>query len=131
MNDFSTFDPLKDHKNKFIGIFSYEYDQNFSDTHVYNALKQSNGLVNHISLGPNKFIKYWEDTNGLNPSIKYNGRCYIRYDLKNLSFSYFISNLLHIVSDEDPVERYWFSFPIEGTKENHRAETNPIIKLDE
>ncbi|MBV7533035.1 hypothetical protein [Chitinophaga sp. sic0106] len=47
--------------------------------------------------------------------------------LRNLSFSYFISNLLHIVSDTDPVERYWFSFPIEGTKEMYRHER--IVRL--
>lgn len=127
--DFETFIPIGEHRKKFVGIFSYDYEQDFSHERVGEALRLSNGVVNHISLGPNKFIRYWENTDGLDPIPEYQGRCYIRYNLTDLSFSYFISNLLHIVADEDPVERYWFSFPIEGTKERHRAETSPIIEL--
>lgn len=126
---FETFNPNRVHRKKFIGIFSYEYDSNFSNANVDEALILSNGLVNHISLGPDKFIRYWEDTTRLDPRPNYQGRCYIRYNLIDLSFSYFISNLLHIVADEDPVERYWFSFPIEGTKERYRAEPRSIIEL--
>jgi hypothetical protein len=129
LRNFETFNPIGDHRKKFIGIFSYEHEQDFSHERVDEALRLSNGLVNHISLGPNKFIRYWENTIGLDPRPEYQGRCYIRYNLTDLSFSYFISNLLHIVADEDPVERYWFSFPIEGTKERHRAEPRPIIEL--
>jgi hypothetical protein len=127
LRDFDTFNSLRNQRKKFVGIFSFEYDQEFTHDRVQEALLQSNGLVNHISLGPDKFIRYWKNTVGLNPPIQYNGRCYIRYNLLSLSFSYFISNLLHIVADEDPVERYWFSFPIEGTKEQFRVE--PIIEL--
>lgn len=130
LRNFDSFSPIGRHRKKFIGIFSYEYDHEFSDQRVDEALKNSNGLVNHISLGPNKFIRYWENTDRLNPKPDYHGRCYIRYDLTDLSFSYFISNLLHIVADEDPVERYWFSFPIEGTKERFRALKNPIVELN-
>ena len=126
--NFKTFIP-GEHRKKFVGIFSYDYKQNFSHERVDEALRLSNGVVNHISLGPNKFIRYWENTNGLDPNLEYQGRCYIRYNLTDLSFSYFISNLLHIVADEDPVERSWFSFPIEGTKEIYRAKRNPIIEL--
>lgn len=126
---FKSFNAIGEHRKKFVGIFSYEYEQEFSHSRVNEALQLSNGIVNHISLGPNKFIRYWESTAGLDPSPAYQGRCYIRYNLTDLSFSYFISNLLHIVADEDPLERYWFSFPIEGTKEMHRAEPSPIIEL--
>lgn len=127
LRDFETFNPTGNQRKKFVGIFSFQYDQDFMHDRVREALQQSNGLVNHISLGPDKFIRYWENTVGLHPQLNYNGRCYIRYNLTNLSFSYFISNLLHIVADEDPIERYWFSFPIEGTKEQFRQE--PIIEL--
>lgn len=131
LRDFETFNPVGNHRKKFVGIFSYEHDQDFSNERIDEALRLSNGIVNHISLGPNKFIRYWENTVGLEPRPipDYHGRCYIRYNLTDLSFSYFISNLLHIVADEDPIERYWFSFPIEGTKEIHRAEPRPIIEL--
>lgn len=130
LRNFETFRPNGNNRKKFVGIFSFEYEQNFSVDRVDEALRLSNGLVNHISLGPNKFIRYWENTNSLEPRPDYQGRCYIRYNLTDLSFSYFISNLLHIVSDEDPVERYWFSFPIEGTKERFRADPRPIIELN-
>ena len=129
LQQFETFNLFGDHRKKFIGVFAFEYDQDFSHTRVDEALILSNGVVNHISLGPNKFIRYWQNTIGLDPVPGYDGRCYIRYNLVDLSFSYFISNLLHFVSDEDPVERYWFSFPIEGTKETLRAEPRPIIQL--
>lgn len=114
-------------QRKFVGVFSYEYKLDFMKDNIETALRLSNGLVNHISLGPNKFIKYWDTPYDSNLSENYRGRCYVRYDLKNLSFSYFISNLLHFVSDEEPVDRYWFSFPIEGTKELYKKE--PIIEL--
>ncbi|KAA6437084.1 hypothetical protein FEM33_20430 [Dyadobacter flavalbus] len=125
--DFPSFNPLNQQRKKFVGIFSFEYDQDFMNERVAPALIASNGLVNHISLGADKFIRYWKNSQGLNLPDNYIGRCYIRYNLRNLSFSYFISNLLHIVSDEDPIERYWFSFPIEGTKEIYRQE--PIVQL--
>lgn len=128
LRDFQSFDPTTPHKKKFIGIFSYEYDGDFTDQRVEDMLRLSNGFVNHISLGPHKFIRYWESTIGLDPPVNYDGRCYIRYTLRDLSFSYFISNLLHIVADEEPIERYWVSFPVVGTKEQFRQE--PIIELD-
>jgi len=129
LRTFQTFMPDPNNRKKFIGIFSFDYQDNFTSSRIEEALINSNGLVNHISLGPDGFIRYWENTERLQPPVRnYNGRCYIRYNLINLSFSYFISNLLHIVADEDPVERYWFSFPIEGTKERFRQE--PIIRLD-
>lgn len=130
LRDFPTFNYDGTNRKKFVGIFSFDHSENFSAPRIAEALKISNGLVNHVSLGPDKFIRYWHNTEGLYPRVRgYNGRCYIRYSLHHLSFSYFISNLLHIVSDEDPVERYWFSFPIEGTKERFRE--NPIIRLNE
>lgn len=127
--DFQTFNNNFPNRKKFVGIFSFDHSESFTAPRIEEALRNSDGLVNHISLGPDKFIRYWENTEGLNPPIRgYNGRSYIRYNLESLSFSYFISNLLHIVADENPIERYWFSFPIEGTKERHRQE--PIIRLD-
>ncbi len=128
LRNFQTFLPSPDNRKKFVGIFSFEHTDSFTNNRIPEAVTISNGLVNHISLGPDRFIRYWENTNGLEPPTNFAGRCYIRYNLHELSFSYFISNLLHIVADEDPIERYWFSFPIEGTKEQFRQE--PIIQLN-
>jgi hypothetical protein len=128
LKQFSSFAPNHNYKSKFVGLFSFEFDGKINAKTIIEAVQHSNGLVNHISLGPNYFIRYWENPNNIHLLINYTGRFYAKYNLLNLSFSYFISNLLHIVSDEDPVERYWFSFPIEGTKELHRI--GDIIKLD-
>lgn len=128
LREFETFNPNGSHRKKFVGVFSFDYNQDFSLDRVDDALRLSNGLVNHISLGPNKFIRFWENAEDLEPRTN-SRRCYIRYNLRELSFSYFISNLIHMTADEDPVDRYWFSFPIEGTKETLRANPNPIIQL--
>lgn len=125
LRDFSSFS--NNIKTKFIGIFSYDYDENITQNRVEEALKASKGFVNHISLNKDKFIRFWKDTSDLLPGVDTNLPCYIRYNLENLSFSYFISNLIHIVSDEEPFQRSWFSFPIQGTKEIHRLE--PIIYI--
>ena len=128
LRDFESFVDNGVHRKKFIGIFSFGYNGDFNANRIAEALRTSRGLVNHISLGPNKFIRFWENPDGLIPPVPRNSPCYIKYNLENLSFSYFISNLLHIVSDENPVDRYWFSFPIEGTKEIYREES--IIYLE-
>jgi hypothetical protein len=126
LNKFDTFRNQNERK-KFVGIFSFDYDGDFNSPKVEEGLRSSKGFVNHISLGSNKFVRFWKNPDGLTPPVDRLEPCYIRYNLINLSFSYFISNLLHIVADEDPIERYWFSFPIEGTKEIYREE--PIIYL--
>lgn len=117
-------------KDIFNGIFAYEGRDPYSirDTQYTrctiesfeNALKESRGAVNHISLGKDIFIKFWdrksinlnnsEDSNL--PRIKYS-----IYEIEGLSFSYFISNLLEQLSDDQMEERWWFLYPIEGTKE--------------
>ena len=130
LNDLKRFETFRDnpetHIRRFIGILSFDYKGNIQASRIDEALRLSNGLTNHISLGTDVFIRYWESIEGLEPSLNFDGRCYNIYDLKRLSFSYFISNLLHITSDEELMDRYWFSFPIEGTKEIHRIRT---IKL--
>ncbi len=129
LRTFPTFINNGQNRKKFVGIFSFDHTESFTADRIEEALRTSDGLVNHICLGPTKFIRFWENTVNLDPPVVgYRGRCYIKYNLPNLSFSYFISNLLHIVADEDPVERYWFSFPVEGTKERYRQE--PIIRLN-
>jgi len=122
LRTFPSFGSNPENRKKFIGIFSYDYDDDdFESDHINAALAISGGFVNHISLGQNKFVRFWRTTQGLVPAVPVAGPCYLKYNLESLSFSYFISNLLHIVSDNDPEDRYWFSFPIDGTKERHRV----------
>lgn len=125
---FPSLNLVNENYGKFIGLFAYDYEGELSSTNIESALKDSSGFVNHISLGPDKFIRYWENTEYLEPQPNHQGRCYIRYNIENLSFSYFISNLLHLTADTELEDRSWFSFPIEGTKEIYRID--PIIPID-
>jgi hypothetical protein len=112
----------------FNGIFSYNYNENIllqnNDVSIpiIRALENSYGKINHISLGSNIFIKYWDEHHQLNNNHNCNSNKFFNiYDINNLSFSYFISNLIDYVIDEDTSERDWFMFPIvsENGKEDN------------
>ena len=112
----------------FNGIFSYNYNENILlqnnevSLPIKRALENSDGKINHISLGSNIFIKYWNENHQLNDNHNcVSNRFFNIYDLNNLSFSYFISNLIDYVVEEDTRERDWFMFPIltENGKEDH------------
>lgn len=113
-------------KKIFNGIFSYEYDDNIESNNIETALKNAEGYVNHLSLGKNVFIRFWrrEDRNRLHPPVEScENDFYNIYRLEGLSFSYFISNLLDMACSNNLDDRWWFLFPIEGTKEVHREKT--------
>ena len=112
-------------RRMFLGIFSFEYDGNIDSGGIDNAISQSRALVNHISLGPHYFIRKWKrsDAQRLQPPVGGASDFYNVYEIDSLSFSYFISNLLAIATPGGLDDRYWFSFPIEGTKEVHRNRT--------
>lgn len=122
-----------EHDKIFNGIFSFEYEDSIVDSRsnnksisgtITNSLVESKGIVNHISFGQDWFIKYWYNEN----DSRINDNCVINnfyniYKLNNLSFSYFISNLIEKVSPIDSTDRFWFMYPIEGTKEILREKT--------
>ena len=112
-------------KEKFNGVFSYEYDGERSSLKLRDVLKESKGYVNHLSLGKNVFVKFWKraDRYRLNPPVECNSDFYNIYELNGLSFSYYISNILTYVCDKKLDDRLWFLFPIEGTKEIYRRDT--------
>lgn len=110
-------------RDVFMGIFSYSFTGNIQSDTVENAIKDSKHKVNHISLGTDFFIKKWKQENGANLGVRSSGDFY-NYNIDNLSYSYFIANLIHIVSSKSGLnDRYWFSFPIRGTKEVNRIKT--------
>lgn len=120
--------PNHNEKRIFFGIFSFEYKVE-NDTPQFNEMLQnSKGLINHISLGKNKFVRLWkqEDGENLNPPVQTENDFYNTYRINDLSYSYFISNLVHMTSG-NPTDRYWFSFPIAETKEAHRENTIKLI----
>jgi len=107
----------------FKGLFTFDYDSDIESERVEEVLRVSNGMVNHISLGKNYFIRHWLNGISLMPPVNCQSHFYNIYRIKDLSFSYFISNLLHIAAKKDLDDRYWFSFPIQGTKERGRIKT--------
>ncbi len=129
-------DPLFDSFNdKFIGIFSFSFKRqnrrNYtidSEHLIPQTLAESRKIVNHISLDEKTFIRFWESHEGANfedPLITEHD-FYNVYELEKLSYSYFISNILHRVCDNID-DRYWHSFPIHGTKERLRIRTIEIM----
>lgn len=93
--------------------------------------------VDAISIGPHIFIKHW--TADAPPFVNITN-CqsdfYGLYDFgagtpqKNLSFSYFISNLITSISEATRRDRLWLLFPARGGKENYRYETAVIDMID-
>lgn len=108
----------------FAGIFAFTFEGNIDSSRIEDELFGSRHIVNHISLGSNYFIRKWkhEDRNRLAVPVECPGDFYNYYELINLSFSYFIANMVDITCG-GLNDRYWFSFPIEGTKEIHRRKT--------
>jgi len=111
---------------KFFGIFSYDFRRDadhqydIESNNIINTLLHSRGVINHISLGENYFIRYWKRRQGLilQPPIHVDHDFYNIYTINSLSYSYFISNILHRTCN-DVDERYWHSFPID--KEANRT----------
>lgn len=110
----------------FNGIFGYETSFRFNGTGLSNnisrALAHNNGYLNHVCLGKDYFMKYWR--NG-NPRVNDGLRCYSSYEIPDLSFGYFISNLVEITyiqTNNDGISGNMRSslYPIEDTKEAHR-----------
>lgn len=112
-------------KKIFAGLFSFSFDDDINSEYIEKGLKESRKKVNHISLGSNYFIRYWNKhrERGSIPPNDCTKNFYNVYDIYDLSFSYFISNLLHSCTESNLSDRYWYSFPIEGTKEVHKIKT--------
>jgi len=105
----------------FNGIFVYNggnivNNRNISDN-LKSALKESKGIVNHICLGKDLFVKFCPRNTQGNSSNKYS-----IYRIKDLSFSYFISNLAEQTSESKLKERWWFLYPIPEGKEEYEIE---------
>lgn len=79
------------------------------------SVKWKKFLRDFYKSGENLFIKYWD--NG-NPQRRQSDSS---YSIENLSFSYFISNLLDYIT-ENTFDREWFRYPIQEGKEKYHIE---------
>jgi hypothetical protein len=119
----------------FNGIFGYESelkcdDQPFNQC-VKNGLESYTGYVNNISFGKDLFMKYWEKGSPLGEANSH----YSFYSLCNLSFGYFISNLVEYVQVQLTGEQITdtlgaYLYPIEKTKEASRIKNYEIQLTD-
>lgn len=133
-NNLSQFPLIADNgENRiFKGLFAYE--NGFTNIETNNNLEQelrnSGGNINHITIGKNYFIRYWRNNLKLQPPVNVENPFYSLYEIGDLSFSYFISNLIHITSNQLLDDRYQFSFPIAGTKEVGRRKVIDIHNIN-
>lgn len=125
-------------KKIFNGIFGYENTIRFSEEHdfangVKQALINNKGYLNHISFGSDIFMKYWEEGNPIeNDGI----HCFSFYKLTDISFGYFISNLIefiHLNSSGLVLSEEFqnFLYPIEDGKESCRLRGLEIKLCDD
>lgn len=112
----------------FNGIFAFEDKlTNLQNEDLRGALNDAADIVNHICLGKDMFIKYWdEEMLWDNPN-----RHYAVYDIEDLSFGYFISNLVESIyislhGQQIPETLGNMFYPIQETKEEHRTYTIDI-----
>ena len=84
------------------------------------ALGDPDRFVNFVCLGPDTFVRYWEDGKVVNGPVQ--GPVWHLYDLHNLAATYFINNFVFELSPSIPhgQQRAWF--PIRGTKEKRLKE---------
>ena len=84
-----------DWKEYFNGIFGYEYAGDINEN-IDRIIKEAEakGYVNHISLGPDVFIRFWkkEDKNRLSPAENGQNDFYNIYNIKGLSFIFYFKS---------------------------------------
>ena len=115
----------------FNGVFGYEAalerrGENLKQN-IEASLKRYNGYVNNICFGKDLFAKYWRQGQPRGEEYPH----YSFYDLEDLSFGYFISNLvedIQIQLTNKPITNTLQSYlyPIEGTKEVRRLNNYEI-----
>lgn len=107
----------------FNGIFSYDGYSNGCPESIKEQIRESSQLyadnpneakyyiVNHICLNSDFFIKHWRGTK----------QKYCLYQIRNLSFAYFIGNLLYFVTEKDFALEGDMSFWFPINKELHKT----------
>lgn len=118
----------------FNGVFSFDKGFALTDRHadaLFSTLTEENGYINNIAFGKDHFMKYW-DVNMPRPQCQ--RPHYSFYHIANLSFGYFISNLvedIYIQENNQPIlqSMQQYLYPIEGGKEARRIDALEICIL--
>ncbi|EJR56561.1 hypothetical protein IIM_00493 [Bacillus cereus VD107] len=118
----------------FNGIFAFEkrgitIRRSRLNLNLKQSFYESKGIVNHLCLGENIFIKYWKQ------GEKYDyqqDNIYSFYNIEELAFSYFISNLIEYVAPEKVVDKSWFLYPIRSSNgKEEKLITDLSIRIDQ
>ena len=81
--------------DRFYGIFCYVYSNHQNTERLGEILRLSKGYINHFALGPNLFVRKWLRDQAVELGVhNMQNDFYNIYELRNLAFSYFISNLV-------------------------------------
>ncbi|WP_085508984.1 DUF6602 domain-containing protein [Thalassobacillus devorans] len=101
-------------KAKFNGIFAFEksgikIQKSKINQNLRQSLYESKGAVNHLCLGEKIFIKYWKSGEKRTQLVD---NVYSFYDIQELAFSYFISNLVESIAPKKVLDKTWFLYPI-------------------
>lgn len=117
----------------FNGIFCFEnssfmHNQNVLPDRLATALQKYPGYINNVSFGKDLFMKYWQQGQ---PYGNNHRNHYSFYELNDLSFGYFVSNLVedcYIQLNHSPISQTFqkYLYPIEGTKEVKRIRSFEI-----
>ncbi|GAB4094272.1 DUF6602 domain-containing protein [Flaviaesturariibacter terrae] len=106
---------VNDDKPLFNGVFSYNSTVNELDP-IVNAIKEpwerlgenrQNFCVNHIALNQDWFYKFWGQ------ELQNNQHPHFIYEINELSFSFFISNLIDWISGTSVIENSNLWFPVD------------------
>lgn len=114
----------------FNGIFAFENNSiNLQNEALQDIWNDAAGIVNHSCFGKDVFIKYWDA--GFPQHNPRRNRNYAVYQIENLAFGYFISNLVEDIyifmhDQQIPETLRNMFYPIENTKEAHRIRTIDI-----
>jgi len=108
-----------------LGLFSYEGKESEADS-ILNVLhsvyKEMGVVIDSVSCGDSIFIRYWhvgEFERGGDRDRDYKRKYWRAYKLENLAPSYFISNLIQVVSKADPIETDYIWFALKDGKIPH------------
>lgn len=116
----------------FCGIFIYEHDGGIRPAWKA-ALKMNKGRVKYLCLGPKLFLMHWyKPLNNSQQPVSHYGV----YQMKDLAFGYFISNLIEDIyiattHQQIPNSLKQMLYPIDGTKEARRLHDQDIICIDD
>ncbi|VFQ47383.1 hypothetical protein MSL71_50830 [Desulfoluna butyratoxydans] len=129
---------LRDNEECFLSIFSYESGGIVSGDVLeclYSTTNSSCDIIDLICLGDSYFIRYWDYNPSSSSSINYHRWHF--YELREMSYGYFIHNILQKVCPNH-VDSRWFpnvskEINIKETKQRKRFsyESIPVTEFSE